>query len=223
MRTPLAYALILALPLLAENPAPAAPKPVSPVDIQSKPSDGPAKDPVQPTPKGKPRVKLNTSYGPVVLELEPELAPETVANFLRYIQNGHYKDTIFHRVIPGFMIQGGGHLKDLTEKPNGAPIRNEVQSTFKAGLKNSLGTVAMARLEDPHSATAQFYINTADNASLDPSAGNFGYCAFGRVVEGMENVLKIEKVRTVLQKGMQNVPEYPVRIKDAKIVENVKP
>lgn len=166
----------------------------------------------------RPQVRIDTSYGPFVVELEPELAPKTVANFLRYVQDGHYTDTIFHRVIDGFMVQGGGLLKDLTEKPSREPILNEARATFAAGLRNTRGTVAMARTGDPHSATAQFYINTADNPSLDPQDGSdagFGYCVFGRVVSGMEAVDKIEKVHTVWFHGLANVPEYPVRIKSA--------
>jgi cyclophilin family peptidyl-prolyl cis-trans isomerase len=171
--------------------------------------------------QAKPRVQIDTSYGPIVLELEPELAPRTVANFLRYVQEGFYRDTIFHRVIAGFMVQGGGMLKDLTEKPTHEPIPNEAKETFAAGLKNTRGTVAMARTDNPDSATAQFYINTADNPSLDPqegSAGGYGYCVFGRVVSGLAAVDKIEKVHTVWFHGMSNVPEYPVRIASAELL-----
>jgi len=173
------------------------------------------------TPQAKPRVKFTTSYGPIVVELEPFLAPATVANFLRYVKEGHYAGTIFHRVIPGFMIQGGGHLEDLREKPTHEPIQNEAPATFKGGLKNTKGTIAMARTGDPHSATAQFFINTADNPALDFRAMNeagYGYCAFGRVVEGMEVVTKIEKVHTVWRMGMQDVPEYALRIKAAEVL-----
>ncbi len=194
MRLLPAVLLCLALPLAAQTKAPTKPKP---------------------------RVRLETSYGPVVLELEPELAPETVANFLRYVKEGHYAGTIFHRVIPGFMVQGGGLREDLTEKPTHAPIPNEAPATFKAGLKNVPGTVAMARQNDPQSATAQFYINTNANPDLDHKSltpEGYGYCVFGRVVEGMENVLKIEKVTTVWRRGMQNVPEYAVRIRAAELL-----
>ena len=171
--------------------------------------------------KAKPRVQIDTSYGPIVVELEPELAPRTVANFLRYVREGFYTDTIFHRVIDGFMVQGGGLLKDLSEKPCHPPIFNESRATFAAGLKNARGTVAMARTEAPQSATAQFYINTADNPSLDPrdaTDAGYGYCVFGRVVSGMAVVDKIEKVHTVWFHGMPNVPEYPVRIKSAQVI-----
>ena len=182
-------ALLLALPLSAQVRKPKAkPKPAAaPV---AKPAPAPVPEPV-PAPKPKPRVRLETSYGPVVLELEPELAPATVANFLRYVKEGFYSGTIFHRVIPGFMIQGGGLKEDLIEKPTHAPIPNEAPATFAAGLKNLRGTVAMARTDDPNSATSQFFISTADNASLDhrsPSAEGMGYCVFGRVVEGMDVV-----------------------------------
>jgi len=214
--------LLLALPLSAQG------KPAS--KAKPKAASAPAVEATQasvaapaPTPKPKPRVKLETSYGPVILELEPELAPATVANFLRYVQEGHYAGTVFHRVIPGFMVQGGGLKDDLSEKPAHMPIPNEAPATFKAGLKNVLGTVAMARQDDPQSATAQFYINTNTNTSLDhqaPTPQGYGYCVFGRVVEGMEAILKIEKVTTVWRRGMQNVPEYPVRIKSAEVLSD---
>jgi len=189
--------LALMLPLAAQVPAPPA---------------------ATPAPPAKPRVQLLTSYGPIVVELEPDLAPKTVANFLQYVKDGHYKGTIFHRVIDGFMIQGGGMLESLEEKPGREPIQNEVGSTFKAGLKNTRGTIAMARTAHPHSATAQFYINLADNPSLDPhgfSEEGFGYCAFGRVVSGMEAVDKIARVKTEWRRGQGDIPQFPVRIKDA--------
>ena len=169
----------------------------------------------------KPKVKIDTSYGPFVVELEPDLAPKTVANFLRYVQEGFYSDTIFHRVIKGFMVQGGGMLKDLTEKPVHEAVFNESRTPFAAGLKNTRGAVAMARTDNPQSATAQFFINTVDNPGLDPQAGNpqeYGYCVFGRVVSGMAVVDQIEKVHTLWYHGMPNVPEYPVRIKTAELL-----
>ncbi len=166
-------------------------------------------------PATHPRVRLNTSYGPILLELEPQAAPRTVANFLGYVKAGHFNGTIFHRVIPGFMIQGGGLTDGMEEKPTGAPVPNE---SVASGLKNLKGTLAMARTNDPDSATAQFFINTADNASLDPKGREAGYCVFGRVVEGLNAVLRIEQVHTVWRKGFQNVPEYPVRIKSAEIL-----
>ncbi len=169
----------------------------------------------------KPRVKLTTSYGPVVIELEPEAAPKTVENFLAYVKEGFFAGTIFHRVIPSFMVQGGGFTEDLQEKPTRAPIPNEAELSSKAGLRNMRGTVAMARTPEPHSATAQFFINTADNSRLDyqaSTAEGYGYCVFGRVVEGMETVTKIENVITVMRKGLANVPEYAVRIKAAEVL-----
>jgi len=199
--------LVLAVSLSAQAPVPAPPAQV--------PAPAPATAPV---PVAKPRVQLLTSYGPIVVELEPELAPKTVANFLQYVKDGHYKGTIFHRVIEGFMIQGGGLLENLDEKPMRAPILNEAPQTFQAGLKNTRGTLAMARTGSPHSATAQFYINTVDNKALDHrdmSEDGYGYCAFGRVVAGMDVVDKIEKVKTEWRKGQSGVPQYPVRLKDA--------
>lgn len=165
----------------------------------------------------RPRVRIDTSYGPFVVELEPDLAPVTVANFLRYVHEGYYTDTIFHRVIAGFMVQGGGMLKDLTEKPTHEPIVNEAQATFQGGLHNVRGSIAMARTDHPDSATSQFFINVVDNPSLDPggASGAAGYCAFGRVVSGQAVVDQIEKVHTVWFHGIPNVPEYPVRIKRA--------
>ncbi|MBI1753014.1 MAG: peptidylprolyl isomerase [Acidobacteria bacterium] len=196
--------MALVFPLVAQ--APATPPVQAPVPDAA----------ATPAPAAKPRVQILTSYGPVVVELEPELAPKTVANFLQYVQEGFYKRTIFHRVIDGFMIQGGGMTENLEEKPTHAPLLNEVTQTFKAGLKNSRGTIAMARTENPHSASSQFYINLADNPSLDPKgAESYGYCAFGRVVSGMEAVDKIGKVRTEWRRGMGDIPQFPVFIKDA--------
>lgn len=170
----------------------------------------------------KPRVRLATNFGVIVLELEPSAAPRTVENFLSYVKKEHYPGTIFHRVIPGFMIQGGGLSEGMSEKATAAPIRNEAPQSLKAGLKNARGTVAMARTADPNSATAQFFINMADNISLDfkdESADGFGYCTFGRVVEGMEVAQKIEQVKTVWKKGQPNVPEYAVKIKSAEVLD----
>jgi cyclophilin family peptidyl-prolyl cis-trans isomerase len=196
--------LALVLPLAAQLP---------PAPVTAAPAPAPT-----PTPTAKPRVQLLTSYGPIVVELEPELAPKTVENFLQYVRDGHYKGTIFHRVIDGFMIQGGGLLENLEEKPNRAPILNEAPQTFKAGLKNLRGTIAMARTGSPHSATAQFYINVMDNPRLDHrdlSEEGYGYCVFGRVVSGMEAVDKIAKVKTEWRRGMGDVPQFTVRLKDA--------
>ena len=174
----------------------------------------------------KPRVRLVTSYGPILIELEPEAAPATVANFLAYVKEGFYAGTIFHRVIPGFMIQGGGFMEDLREKPTHAPILNEADRSSQKGLLNKAGTIAMARTEEPDSATAQFFISTADNGMLDHrnrSREGYGYCVFGHVVEGLDVVAKIEKVITVTRRGMGNVPEYPVRIKAAELLAESVP
>ena len=175
----------------------------------------------QPAPAAKPRVRIVTSYGPVVVELEPALAPKTVANFLGYVEKGFYSGTIFHRVISEFMVQGGGVLENLEEKPAGPAIPNEAPETFKAGLKNTRGTIAMARTTSPHSAMAQFYINVVDNPRLDHrdmSDDGFGYCAFGRVVSGMEAVDRIARVRTEWRRGMSDVPQFTVRIKEATLL-----
>ncbi len=209
----------------------AAPKPKPKPKAKASTTSKSAKAPAQPAsavapapapkPKLKPRVALETSYGPVVVELEAEAAPQTVANFLAYVRSGHYENTVFHRVIRGFMVQGGGFEENLEEKRTLPPIPNEAPRTFRAGLKNTRGTLAMARTSEPHSATSQFYINTVDNPMLDFKAetpDGIGYCAFGRVVEGMEAVDKIEKVRTVWRRGMQDVPEYAVKIKRARIL-----
>ena len=147
-----------------------------------------------------------------------EKAPRTVDNFLQYVRAGHYEGTIFHRVIEGFMIQGGGLLENLEEKPNGPPIPNEAPQTFKGGLKNTRGTIAMARTGAPHSATSQFYINVMDNPRLDHrdlSDEGYGYCVFGRVIAGMDAVDKIAKVKTEWRRGMGDVPQFAVRLKDA--------
>jgi cyclophilin family peptidyl-prolyl cis-trans isomerase len=169
----------------------------------------------------KPRVKIDTSYGPFVVELEPDLAPRTVANFLGYVQEGFYPETVFHRVIQGFMVQGGGLLKDMTRKKAREPIVNEAREAFRAGLRNVRGAVAMARTDAPDSATSEFFVDTADNPLLDPqdlSPAGTGYCVFGHVVSGMDVVDKIEKVRTIWFHGTPNVPEYPVRIKSAELL-----
>ncbi len=162
-----------------------------------------------------PRVVLETSKGTIVLELDPASAPGTVENFLAYVDEGFYDGTIFHRVIPDFMNQGGGFTPDMQQKPTREPIRNEADN----GLKNETGTVAMARKPDPHSATAQFYINTADNAFLDHTSKDprgWGYAVFGKVVEGMDAVMAISGVPTTTKNRMQNVPEEPVVILSAK-------
>jgi cyclophilin family peptidyl-prolyl cis-trans isomerase len=162
-----------------------------------------------------PRVEFKTSMGSFALELYADKAPKTVANFIQYVNSGFYKGTIFHRVIDGFMIQGGGFEPGMREKTTRAPIENEAGLALKAGLKNELGTIAMARTPDPHSATAQFFINVKDNGFLDyrePSPRGFGYAVFGRVVEGMDTVLRISKMPTTTVEQHQNVPQRPIVI-----------
>ena len=153
-------------------------------------------------------VTLNTTFGAIKLELDAENAPATVANFLAYARDGFYDGTIFHRVIDNFMIQGGGFDTDMRQKPTGDAIENEADN----GLKNDFGTIAMARTMDPHSATAQFFINVKDNAHLDATPGQAGYTVFGRVVDGMETVEQIELVNTHLKRHFVAMPEEPVVI-----------
>ena len=161
----------------------------------------------------KPRVEVKTNLGSMVIELEPAAAPNTVENFLAYVKSGHYEGTVFHRVIKGFMIQGGGFAADMKEKSSKAPIKNEAEMALKAGVKNDRGSIAMARTGDPHSATAQFYINHGNNDMLNfPSRDGFGYVAFGKVVSGIEVVDKIAEVATTTKPPHQNVPQTPVVI-----------
>ncbi|MBU9125399.1 peptidyl-prolyl cis-trans isomerase [Burkholderia multivorans] len=162
-----------------------------------------------------PVVQLKTSQGDIRVELYPEKAPKTVANFLDYVKAGQYNGTIFHRVIKGFMIQGGGYKANFDEKPTRAPIPLESRN----GLKNLTGTIAMARTSDPNSATAQFFINTVDNSGLDyPNPDGNGYAVFGKVVSGLDVVKKIEAVPTTSRGPMQDVPAQPVMIESASIV-----
>ena len=161
-----------------------------------------------------PVVLLETTSGDILVELYPDKAPETVANFLKYVADGFYNNTIFHRVIPGFMIQGGGLTARMQQKDTSAPIKNEADN----GLKNDRGTIAMARTMDPHSATAQFFINLVDNDFLNfqaPSGNGWGYCVFGRVTEGMDVVDKIAKVKTTTVGMYQDVPSDLVVITGA--------
>ncbi|MBK6630697.1 MAG: peptidyl-prolyl cis-trans isomerase [Betaproteobacteria bacterium] len=161
-------------------------------------------------------VKLQTTFGTIVLDLDVAKAPETVKNFLAYVEAGHYDNTIFHRVIKGFMIQGGGFEPGMGQKPANAPIQNEAAN----GLKNDHYTIAMARTGDPHSATAQFFINAKDNTFLDhtaPSGQGWGYCVFGKVVEGMDVVDKIEGVKTGSKGFHQDVPVDDVVILKAEV------
>ena len=168
--------------------------------------------------RSHPLVKLETSMGEITLELYPDKAPATVANFLQYVKDGFFNGTIFHRVIPTFMIQGGGFDAQMNQKPTKAPIKNEADN----GLKNEAYTVAMARTMDPNSATAQFFINVADNTFLNHTAKTpqgWGYAVFGKVVKGQDVVDKIKAVPTA-NKGMhQNVPVTPVTIIKATVVE----
>lgn len=168
----------------------------------------------------KPRVEMKTSQGSMVIELDPAAAPKTVANFLEYVKSHQYDGLIFHRVIKGFMIQGGGHAADMSEKATRAPIQNEAEMALKAGLKNDRGTIAMARKGDPHSATAQFFINVGDNDFLDfdKCQDGWGYCVFGRVVEGKDVVDKIKAVKTGNKGFHQNVPKEDVIIERAEVV-----
>ncbi|MFC5300662.1 peptidylprolyl isomerase [Azospira restricta] len=162
-----------------------------------------------------PKVEMQTSAGRLVIELDDAKAPATVKNFLAYAGEGFYNGTVFHRVIPGFMIQGGGFTADMAQKPTKAPIQNEA----KNGLKNARGTIAMARTQDPHSATAQFFINHADNAPLDyPSRDGWGYAVFGKVSEGLDVVDRIAQVKTGNRGFHQNVPLEPVTIQSVKIL-----
>jgi len=163
-------------------------------------------------------IKLTTNHGAITLELDAEKAPKTVANFLSYVESGHYDGTIFHRVIGNFMIQGGGMGVGMKEKSTLEPVENEAAN----GLKNDRYTVAMARTNDPHSATAQFFINVADNDFLNhraPSGQGWGYCVFGRVVDGMDVVDKIKGVKTGNKGFHQDVPVEDVVIEKAEVVK----
>ena len=167
---------------------------------------------------GNPVVVMKTSLGDVKIELDKAKAPVTVDNFLVYVNDKFYDGTIFHRVIPAFMIQGGGFDKDMNQKKTKAPIKNEAGN----GLKNVTGTLAMARTSDPNSATAQFFINTKDNAFLDhknDTAQGYGYAVFGKVVDGMDVVKKIEQVQTTTRPPYENVPVTPVVIESIRVVE----
>jgi peptidyl-prolyl cis-trans isomerase A (cyclophilin A)/peptidyl-prolyl cis-trans isomerase B (cyclophilin B) len=166
-----------------------------------------------------PQVEMKTSLGTIVLELYPDKAPLTVENFMQYVKAGHFDGTLFHRVIPGFMIQGGGFSPDFKQKATRSPVRNEAAN----GLKNTVGTISMARTSDPHSATAQFFINVSDNVPLDfrfPTPEGYGYTVFGKVVKGMDAVKRIVNVETGPgPAGHANVPVKPVVIESAKVLE----
>jgi len=174
-----------------------------------------------PAAAGNPQVDVKTNVGTIRLELYPSAAPKTVANFLQYVREGHYDGTIFHRVIDGFMIQGGGFDRSYGQKPTRAPIPNEAQAGIKAGLKNDAGTIAMARTANPNSATAQFFINLADNAFLnwgDPRGDGNGYAVFGKVVSGFDVVTKIGKTPT--GRGGPFASDVP---HDAIVIESMTP
>lgn len=194
-------ALALVAALSAQSPTPSTPSPSSPA---------------APAALGKtmpnPVVVIQTSMGAIEVELYADKAPKTVENFLGYMKGNHYDGTIFHRVISGFMIQGGGFDKQMNKKPTQAAIANEASN----GLKNDLGTIAMARTSDPDSATAQFYINVKDNDSLNKNAGNAGYCVFGKVTSGLDVVKKIEASKTGTKDGMKDVPVTQVVIESVR-------
>lgn len=219
-------------PAPTEEPAPKDAEKSVETKTAPAPKEAPEETPKEavaekPAPAGSNRVKLTTNYGDIVIELYPDKAPKTVANFLSYVNEGFYDSTIFHRVINGFMIQGGGFGLSgdggAQQKETNPPIENEAQN----GLKNVTGSVAMARTNNPHSATAQFFINHKDNTNLDyPSFDGWGYAVFGRVVEGMDVVNKIADVptgtKTLVGKmgpqPMQDVPMENVVIESAKVV-----
>ena len=162
-------------------------------------------------------VKLQTNFGAITLDLDAEKAPQTVANFLQYVNDGFFNDTIFHRVIDGFMIQGGGFMADMTQKAT----RDQIQNEATNGLKNDAYTIAMARTPNPHSASSQFFINLADNGFLNHTAQTsqgWGYCVFGKVIEGKDVVDKIAKVKTGNNAGHQDVPVEAVIIESAAVV-----
>ncbi len=165
-----------------------------------------------------PVVVMETSLGEITLELDAAKAPITVENFLSYARSGHYEGTVFHRVIKGFMIQGGGMTADMEQKPTREPIKNEADN----GLKNKTGSIAMARTQVVDSATSQFFINTADNKSLDHGGKNpalYGYAVFGKVIDGMDAVWGIERVATGSKAGHQDVPKETVEIRKVTVIE----
>jgi cyclophilin family peptidyl-prolyl cis-trans isomerase len=162
-----------------------------------------------------PRVRMQTNMGVVMLELDATRAPLTVANILAYVKAGHYNGTIFHRVIPGFVVQGGGYTDKNVEKPTKPAVVNESGN----GLSNRRGTLGLARTGTPHSGTAQFYINISDNVALDPQPGRWGYAVFGRVIDGMEVVQKISEVPTGTSGTLEDAPTKPVIIEKMEVIE----
>ncbi len=163
------------------------------------------------------KIKLSTGIGDVVIQLDADKAPETSKNFVAYTKDGFYDGTVFHRVIPGFMAQGGGFSTDFTQKTTKDPIKNEADN----GLKNTLGTVAMARTNDPHSATSQFFINLKDNSFLDYKSSTpqgWGYTVFGKVIEGMDVVEKMATIPTGSKNGHQDVPQTDIVIESAQLI-----
>jgi cyclophilin family peptidyl-prolyl cis-trans isomerase len=175
---------------------------------------------IPPPPAGPARVRFETTLGAFEVELDVARAPLTTANFLQYVRDGHYDGTVFHRVITNFVVQGGGHLPDGTEKPTRAAIPNESGN----GLSNRRGTLAMARMGDPHSATSQFYVNVADNLALDPGPSRWGYAVFGRVVSGMEVVDRMASVATGTRATFaEDSPLEPIVVQSAREISAVTP
>jgi cyclophilin family peptidyl-prolyl cis-trans isomerase len=163
-------------------------------------------------------IRFETSHGDFTIELYEEDAPQTVANFLRYVDEGFFEGTIFHRIVPGFVIQGGGLTSDLSQKKTNPPVKNEAGN----GVRNQRGTLSMARTDEIHSATSQFFVNLADNDFLDQRPGQYGYAVFGHVTEGMDVIDKIAKVPTGKRKGHSDVPTQDVVIKSARRVDSAK-
>ena len=175
------------------------------------------------TPALAQKFELDTTAGKIVLQLDASAAPKTVENFIAYVKSGHYDGTQFHRVIPGFMVQGGGYTADYAQKPTRPPVKNEAEQASKAGLVNATGTIAMARTSDPHSASSQFFINVADNKFLnyrESTAQGYGYTVFGKVVSGMDVVEKMAKAPTGAGGPFpKDVPVEKILIKSAKVVD----
>jgi cyclophilin family peptidyl-prolyl cis-trans isomerase len=162
-----------------------------------------------------PKVRMQTNMGVIVMELDSQRAPLTVASILAYVKSGHYNGTIFHRVIQGFVIQGGGYTEKVVEKPTNAPVPNESGN----GLSNKKGTLGLARTGDPHSGTAQFYINMADNVALDPQPSRWGYAVFGRVIEGMDVATKISETVTGVSGPLEDAPIKQVVIEKMEVMQ----